>query len=245
MSPGEVAQGKRWREGARGTTLPPMERVLEPEYMDTEEEARDYGSMDHSGVNQQFAEDLLAALDVAGRSGPVRLLDLGTGPGDIPLRLLHMRPELEIVAVDAAATMLDLARNAAADHPAGRQVQWQQVDIKMLPFADGSFDGVFSNTVLHHIPRPEEMLAEARRVTAAGGLTFLRDLYRPADLATAEALQQSVCGDAPAAHQQLFLDSLKAALTLGEIRQMASTQDWDSLRVEMTSNRHWTLTARA
>ena len=41
----------------------PLPRVLEPEVMDTEEEASDYDAMDHGGVNARFCEDLLA-LDV-------------------------------------------------------------------------------------------------------------------------------------------------------------------------------------
>ena len=41
---------------------PPMlDRILEPEVMDTAEEARDYDSMDHSTVNDLFASDFLAA----------------------------------------------------------------------------------------------------------------------------------------------------------------------------------------
>ena len=37
-----------------------LKRVLEPEVMDTPEEARDYDGMDHSEVNQLFVDDLLA-----------------------------------------------------------------------------------------------------------------------------------------------------------------------------------------
>jgi hypothetical protein len=39
-----------------------LDRILEPEFMDTAEEARDYDSMDHAEVNRRFVDDLLAAL---------------------------------------------------------------------------------------------------------------------------------------------------------------------------------------
>ena len=44
----------------------PLDRILEPEVMDSAEEARDYDAMDHSEVNRRFVDDLLAALRVQG-----------------------------------------------------------------------------------------------------------------------------------------------------------------------------------
>src|SRR5262245_28528158 len=51
-----------------------LPRVLEPEVMDTEAEARDYDAMDHATVNRAFVADLLALWDGRGTA-----LDLGTG----------------------------------------------------------------------------------------------------------------------------------------------------------------------
>jgi tRNA1(Val) A37 N6-methylase TrmN6 len=56
-----------------------MDRVLEPEAMDTPEEADAYASMDHSEANTAFVERLFE-LGAAGH-----MLDIGTGPGQIPL----------------------------------------------------------------------------------------------------------------------------------------------------------------
>ena len=52
----------------------PLKRVLEPEVMDSVEEARDYDQMDHAAVNDVFVTDLLASGEIAGE-----VLDLGTG----------------------------------------------------------------------------------------------------------------------------------------------------------------------
>src|SRR5439155_14255243 len=86
-----------------------LPRILEPEVMDTPEEARDYDSMDHSAVNHAFASDFLALWD--GRN-PV--LDAGTGTALIPVELCRQHPAIEIVAVDAAQNMLALARENVA-----------------------------------------------------------------------------------------------------------------------------------
>src|SRR5215472_18529062 len=82
-----------------------LSRVLEPEVMDSAEEARDYDAMDHSTVNRVFATDFLAAWD--GR-GP--LLDVGTGTAQIPLELCRQHPTAEVIAVDLAEHMLALGR---------------------------------------------------------------------------------------------------------------------------------------
>ena len=51
-----------------------LERVLEPEVMDTAEEARDYYSMDHRAVNHAFAAEFLAVWD--GRN-PILDVEIG------------------------------------------------------------------------------------------------------------------------------------------------------------------------
>ena len=56
-----------------------MERVLEPELMDTLEDATEYDEMDNSAENTAFVERLVEL----GAHG--RMLDIGTGPGHIPL----------------------------------------------------------------------------------------------------------------------------------------------------------------
>src|SRR6516162_10531691 len=80
-------------------------RVLEPEVMDTAEEARDYDAMDHSEVNRVFVADFLAVWD--GR-GPV--LDVGTGTALIPIEFCRQSPKGTVVAVDAAEHMLAVAK---------------------------------------------------------------------------------------------------------------------------------------
>src|SRR5262249_39750731 len=88
---------------SNGTLMLP--RILEPEVMDSAEEARDYDAMDHSTVNRVFVADFLACWD--GR-GPV--LDVGTGTAQIPIELCRQHPQAEVVGIDLAEHMLAVGR---------------------------------------------------------------------------------------------------------------------------------------
>src|ERR687886_37676 len=87
--------------------LPPMlPRVLEPEVMDTSEDARDYDAMDHSAVNRAFVEDFLGVWD-----GLNPVLDVGTGTAQIPIELCRRSPAARVVGIDLAEHMLAVARD--------------------------------------------------------------------------------------------------------------------------------------
>ena len=156
-----------------------LPRVLEPEVMDTPEEARDYDAMDHAQVNRVFVIDFLAVWD---RRGPV--LDVGTGTALIPIEFCRQWPTGSIVAVDAAAHMLDLACENVRRAGFDSRITCQLVDAKRMPFADRSFPAVMSNSIVHHIPDPRTVFAEIARVAMPGATIFVRDLLRPPDLET-------------------------------------------------------------
>ena len=107
--------------------------------------------------------------------GPAtRILDCGCGPGSITIGLARWAPDGQAVGIDIGADQLDGARARARDLGV-TNVTFRQGSIFDLPFADGSFDVVFSQTVLFHVPHPEKALAEIKRVLRPGGLVALRD----------------------------------------------------------------------
>ena len=83
--------------------------------------------------------------------------------------------------LDLSAAMLEKAAlNIAAARLADR-IRCQEGDAKSLleRFGDGSFEGVVSNTIVHHIPDPAPVLAEMARLVAPRGTLMVRDLARP------------------------------------------------------------------
>jgi len=144
------------------------------------------------------------------------------------------------MAADAAVSMLELARYNLEIENLTHRIELAQVDAKQLPFRDGMFDVVMSNSILHHIPEPIDVLREAVRVTRSGGLLFFRDLLRPE---TEDQLNQLVAAYTTGAndHQQrMFAESLHAALSLDEIRTLISGLGFSADGVQPTSDRHWT-----
>ena len=220
-----------------------LQRVLEPEVMDTEEDAQEYDAMDHGGANDAFVERLLSLHPPLGPLG--RMLDIGTGPGHIPLLVVEALPKAHVVAIDLAERMLTLARDHVAKSPHGSRVELIRADAKGLDFPDDSFDVVFSNTILHHVPEPVTLLREARRVLRPGGVLLIRDLMRPDSLEELKGLVQQYASDATPYQRELFEASLRAALTPDELRSQADAADLGDAEVTIDSDRHLSLQIRA
>lgn len=226
---------------AEKALIPMLSRVLEPEVMDSPQEAVDYDAMDHSMVNRVFVDDfvqLWRAENGAAATGEV--LDLGTGTAQIPIELLGREAGLHILAIDLAESMLELGRRNVAAAGFSRQIQLEQVDAKRLPYTTGRFAGVMSNSIIHHIPEPAGVLAEACRVLGAGGVLFVRDLLRPDDDASVRYLVDTYAAGANDHQRQLFEASLRAALSLDEVRELVSRLGQEREQVRQTSDRHWT-----
>jgi len=216
-----------------------MERTLEPELMDTPEEAESYDAMDNRAANRAFVERLVEL----GARG--RMLDVGTGPGHIPLLVCDAVDDARVVGVDLARHMLAFAERHRAASPHAARIELRLADAKGLDFPDDSFDVVFSNTILHHVPEPGAFLREARRVLRPGGCLLIRDLFRPESPERALELVALHAGDASAEQQELLRASLHAALTPDELRALADAAGLADAELTVDSDRHVSLQLRA
>ncbi len=213
-----------------------MERIPEIECMDDPEEAREYAAMDHSEANAAFVEALLAF-----QMGKGDLLDLGTGPGDIPILLVERCPEVQVRAIDLSEEMLKIARLQVAKAGLSRRIDFQLVDAKSLPFGDAFFDGVFSNTILHHVSDPVTFLREAYRVLKPKGRLLIRDLFRPKDEKTLKKLVDLHAKTANERQRKLFRDSLCAAYSPEELLLLCEEAGLPRPEMSEDTDRHMTL----
>jgi ubiquinone/menaquinone biosynthesis C-methylase UbiE len=210
-------------------------RVLETELMDSADEAREYDAMDHRTVNCQFVDDLLAICPA-----PKDVLDVGTGTALIPVELCRRVTTCRVMAADLARAMLEQARYHIEIAGLIGRIQLDRSDAKQMLYKDGMFDVVMCNGTLHHFADPAVVLCESLRVTMAGGWLFFRDLQRPPDLETLEHQVASFAGEANEFQQQMYRQSLQAALSLDEMRGAVAALGFDPETVQTTSDRHWT-----
>jgi len=107
-------------------------------------------------------------------SGNERVVDVGTGAGTLAFALA---PRVrEVVGVDAVPELLAAARAVA---PAN--VTFIEADATSLPLESFSFDLAVTRRTLHHIARPELVVAELVRVTRLGGTIVIEDQIAPVD----------------------------------------------------------------
>src|SRR5262249_56293442 len=123
-------------------------------------------------VNQRFVDELVARHPM---SAHARVVDLGCGPADIPIRLAAALPRSRIVAVDASLPMLALGLEALRQRRP--RVSLICARLPPLPFDDRGFDAVISNSLLHHLPAPAVLWCDAARLRAPGALRIVMALF--------------------------------------------------------------------
>jgi SAM-dependent methyltransferase len=110
--------------------------------------------------SQQLSPQLA---DLAGVRAGQRVLDVGCGPGALTAELVARVGADAVSAVDPSEAFVAAARTR---YPG---VGVQRAAAEDLPFADGAFDAVLAQLVVHFLTDPVAGLREMKRVTSPGG----------------------------------------------------------------------------
>jgi ubiquinone/menaquinone biosynthesis C-methylase UbiE len=112
-----------------------------------------------------------------------RILDIGCGTGTLATLIKRLHPSTEVVGIDPDPKALARAKRKA--EKAGVSVRLDRGYADELPYADASFDRVFSSFMFHHLHADErgKTLREVRRVLAPRGSFHLLDFARPEEAA--------------------------------------------------------------
>jgi len=113
---------------------------------------------------QPHIASMLNAVDWAGK----RVLEIGTGVGTDARRIINAGAVYTGINVDAASTRATAAALEAFRLPG----QVEQCDATRMPFADRSFDLVYTFGVLHHIPETHRAVQEVWRVLKPDGVVL-------------------------------------------------------------------------
>jgi ubiquinone/menaquinone biosynthesis C-methylase UbiE len=216
-----------------------LERVLEPEVMDSAEDAAAYDAIDNAAINEEFVAHALRLAPTAGA-----VLDAGAGPGDIAILLARRGPGLRVLAIDLGEHMLTLARRRVVRAGLAGRVEIVRADAKATGLP-GAFDMIVSNSLVHHIPEPPLFFAEMQRVARAGAALLVKDLHRPCSEAEHRHLVETYAAECTPEQRRLFADSLRAALTAEEVAEICARVGLTDVTVRRTSDRHWCVERQA
>jgi demethylmenaquinone methyltransferase/2-methoxy-6-polyprenyl-1,4-benzoquinol methylase len=127
-----------------------------------------------AGQDRRWRDQLLALCDLPVRG---RLLDVGTGTGDIAAAALRRWPHAEVVATDFTYEMMA----AGKEKPRRGLLPFVQGDTLALPFADDSLDAVVSGFLIRNVVDRVHALAEQARVTKPGGRVVCLEITPPSN----------------------------------------------------------------
>lgn len=105
------------------------------------------------------------------RAGSPAVLDLACGSG--PHALAWAARGARVTGLDFDPDLLRVARARAAEDPAGPAPTWTCGDATRLPLRPASFDAVFCNSLLEHVPNWQAVLSEMSRVLRPGGVVIV------------------------------------------------------------------------
>ena len=153
--------------------------------------------------------------------GDERALDAGCGTGALAIALASR--VAEVIGIDSEEAYVEAARGAA---PAN--CSFVVGDVTALPFDYGEFDLAGCLRVLHHVRRPELVVAELTRVTRPGGFVLIVDQLGATDPAVSLELDRFERAR-DASHQRLLPDA--------DVRGFLDANDLIVLANEVTRER--------
>lgn len=118
------------------------------------------------------------AVDILSRCSHGLILDLGTGPGYLPIELVKRSPAVRIIGVDLSRPFIRMARANAVRAGCPARVHFEVGNAAHLRFRSESFDGVVSTGMLHVLRDPVSVLRECWRVLKRGHEAWIYDPAR-------------------------------------------------------------------
>lgn len=213
-----------------------MKRVLEPELMLEEEQARAYSEADFSGPHQMFVE-LFRRRFGPQVSGPV--LDLGCGPADVTVRFAKAYPEVEIHGVDGSPAMLKYGRKRIEEEGLSERIKLILGRIPEVDLPPKSYGVVIANSLLHHLPDPLVFWETVKKAGRPGAMVFVMDLLRPASREEALRIVEKYASQEPEILKRDFYHSLLAGFRPEEIEDQLRESQLEGLTCEVVTDRHF------
>lgn len=106
------------------------------------------------------------------------ILDIGTGPGYLPIEIANQSADVHIIGIDLSRKLIQMAQSNAARAGLSDRLKFQLGNAGRLDFKDSTFDMVISTGMLHSLKEPVKVLKEIYRVLKAGREAWIFDPAR-------------------------------------------------------------------
>ena len=213
-----------------------MERVLEKEVMDDKENVIEYSTANFKS-NEIFVDLFVKEFPFV-----KNILDMGCGPGDIPIKLIKFMSSVKVTAIDASKLMLEFARKEVKKEGFENKINLIQKDLKGLDLKGldlkEKFDCIISKDVLHHIPDPFLFWKAIKNLIKEKEVVFVADLIRPdSEEEIKKIVEKEYSSECPILKEDYY-NSLKAAFTIEEVCKQLKEVGLN-LNVEKLGKRHF------
>ena len=212
-----------------------MNRTLEPELMDDPEQALVYARADFEEENQGFIDRFREYFPEFTEG---HVLDLGCGPGDIPVRFARALPSCRITGVDASEPMIGLAGVAVKQAGLADRITFRCERFQGVSLVEPA-DAAVSNSLLHHVPNPLQFWYRLRQLVKPGSPVLVMDLLRPDSPEEAQAIVDRYAAKEPEILRRDFYRSLLASFTEDEVAAQLAEMNLSRLIVDVPDDRHW------
>ena len=217
-----------------------MERVVEPELMEEEDQVISYAKADFSEGENNLINQInyfLSKNDISLDEKDL-IVDLGCGPGNISEKLSIKWPKATVVAIDGSKEMIRIAelnKKSSSNRSRLKNLRYICADIKKLKLSEISLDKniklLVSNSLIHHITYLDDFFNCIERLSSNLTINFHKDLKRPNDEKSALYLKEK-CGEK---YNDILTNdyyaSLKASYTSKELKDFIFENKLSSLEV--------------
>ena len=203
--------------------------------MDDPEQALVYARADFEKENQGFIDRFREYFPEFTEG---HVLDMGCGPGDIPVRFARALPSCRITGVDASEPMIGLAGVAVKQAGLADRITFRCERFQAVSLVEPA-DAAVSNSLLHHVPNPLQFWYRLRQLVKPGSPVLVMDLLRPDSPEEAQAIVDRYAAKEPEILRRDFYRSLLASFTEDEVAAQLAEMNLSRLIVDVVDDRHW------
>ena len=217
-----------------------MERTVEPELMEGEEQVSSYAKADFSeGENNLINQinNYLINNNITLNEKEL-IVDLGCGPGNISEKLSIKWPKASVIGIDGSKEMIRIAelnKNTSSNRIRLKNLSYICANIKTLKLGDISLNKnislLVSNSLIHHITYLDDFFNCIEILSSKQTINFHKDLKRPNDEKLALELKEKCAEKFNDILTNDYYASLKAAYTSKELRNFIFKNKLSSLEV--------------